>query len=475
MQYSLFETNGGIQFYYDNVNNQLLEVDGIPFTPGMLPTADELEFAKNNYSTTAKSNQPTAIRLLLGHACNYSCTYCLQKDIGNPSERPKNIMINDLFKNVRNNLDLSNLQRVELWGGEPFLYWKDMIELMKFFDSENMSFGITTNGSALRSKHAEFFSTLKAHVSVTISHDAKMQSALRGHDPLDTLSVVETLQQFNHLLNVNYGFLCSLTNTNFNLFEINDFFRDKILSNNLKCNSLSFSLGRTYQTETKFEPSESLGCNIITKDTSGKQLPKSESKTHVIHGENLELFRELLAEYLEQHYLQFVDSYVDGYPTIYTKSAKETPLLNCDIFESALPYSVTEYMSKTLNGGPILEKTNCGADMADIISMDIDGNVRTCPHSGKEHVFGHLKSIKSIEIKSLKLDKGSHCGSCVVNKLCRSSCPLDLPDETFMTNCRVEKVWYSEIQKSAFRFLLNDHVKMISTSLSAIDNQEESI
>lgn len=469
MRYSLFETNAGIQFYYDNVNNQLLEVDGTAFTPGMLPSQSQLDFAKTTYSTTHKTNKPTAIRLLLGHACNYSCTYCLQKDIGDPTERPKNIMINDLFRNVRNNLDLSNLQRVELWGGEPFLYWKDMMELLKFFDNENMTFGITTNGSALRQKHVEFFSTLKSQVLVTISHDAKMQGALRGQDPLDNKSVIETLKQFDKLPNVSYGFLCSLTNTNFDLFEINDFFRDKILQHDLKCNSLSFSLGRTYQTEIKFEPSESLGCNVITEDTNGKQLPKSESKTHVIHGDNLNLFREILAEYLEQHYLQFVDSYVNGVPTIYTKPARETPLLLCDIFESALPYSVTEYMGKTLRGDPILETTNCGADMSDIISMDIDGNVRTCPHSGKEHIYGHVKNIKSIQIKSLNLDRGSHCGSCVNNKLCKSSCPLDLPDETFLTNCRVEKVWYGEIQKAAFRFMLNDQVKMVSTSLNTIN------
>jgi radical SAM protein with 4Fe4S-binding SPASM domain len=340
---------------------------------------------------------------------------------------------------------------------------------MKFFDNDQMTFGITTNGSALRSKHAEFFSTLKSQVIVTISHDAKMQSALRGLDPLENKSVIQTLKSFDALQNVNYGFLCSLTNTNFNLFEINDFFRDKIISHDLKCNSLSFSLGRTYQEEIKFEPSESLGCNVITTDLTNKQLPKSESKTHVIHGENLNTFREILVEYLEQHYLQFIDSYVDGIPTIYNKTAQETPLLLCDIYESSLPYSVTEYMGKTLRGDPILEKTNCGADMADIISIDIDGNIRTCPHSGKEHIHGHLKNIKTIEIKSLDLDRGTHCESCVNNKLCRSSCPLDLPDETFMTNCRVEKVWYGELQKAAFRFLLNDQVKMLSTSLNTIN------
>lgn len=459
---SKFETESGIQFLYDSDANQLLEVDGTPITPGMRPTVQEVKFAAENYNTRTKSHKPKAIRLLMGHACNFSCTYCLQKDIGDLSERPKNIMLNDMFKNIRLHIDTSDLQRVELWGGEPFLYWKDMVALMEFFDNENMTFGITTNGSALRQKHAEFFATLKGQVLLTISHDAKMQRALRGSDPLESPSVIATLKTIDALPNVRYGVLCSLTNTNFDLFEINDFFRDKILEHNLNTNSLSFSLGRTYQEKLEYGPSESLGCNIITTDTSGKQLPKSESFTHVIHGKNLELFREILAEYLEQHYLQMLDSYVDGVPTIFSKSAKETPLLLCDIYESAIPYSVTEYMRNTLLGTPILETTNCGADMADIISLDTNGNVRTCPHTGEEHIAGHIKNIKAIEIKALNLGRGAHCSSCANKKLCKSSCPLDLPDEVFMTNCRVEKVWYGEIQKAAFRFMFNEPVKLIN-------------
>ena len=460
---SLFETDSGIQFLYDNVTNQLLETDGSPITPGMRLTQTYIDFVSENYGKTNKTHAPKAIRLLMGHACNFSCTYCLQKDIGDPSERPKNIMLNDMLKHVSKHLDTSGLERLELWGGEPFLYWKDMTALMEFFDREGMTFGITTNGSALRPKHAEFFSKLKGYVLLTISHDAKMQKSLRGADPLESSSVISTLKMMDELPNVTYGFLCSLTNTNFNLFEINDFFRDKIIKHNLKTNSLSFSLGRTYQDKLEYEPSESLGCNIITADQTDKKLPKSESFTHVIHGKNLELFREILAEYLEQHYLQMIDSYVDGMPTIFSKEAKDTPLLLCDIYESTIPYSVIEYMQNVLQGNPILETTNCGADMTDIVSFDINGNIRTCPHAGEEHIVGHIKNIKNVEIKALDLDRGSHCSSCMNNKLCRSSCPLDLPDEVFLTNCRVEKVWYGEIQKAAFRFIFNEPVSLINS------------
>jgi hypothetical protein len=34
-----------------------------------------------------------------------------------------------------------------------------------------------------------------------------------------------------------------------------------------------------------------------------------------------------------------------------------------------------------------------------------------------------------------------------------------------MTNCRVEKIWYGEIQKAAFRLVFNDTVEMVETGI----------
>ena len=332
-----------------------------------------------------------------------------------------------------------------------------MVGIMEFFDREGMSFGITTNGSAIREKHVEFFSKLKSHVLLTISHDAKAQAKLRGKDPLDQPKVIQSLKMLDELPNVTYGFLCSVTNTNYNLFEINDFFRDKILEHGLKCNSLSFSLGRTYQEQSNALDAD--GCTIAMVDVNS---PQGQSFAHVIQGDNLIEFKEIVSEYLEQHYLQMLDSYVDGVPTIFNKSAEETPLLLCDIYESTIPYSVLEYAGKLLRGDPILETTNCGADMSDILSIDINGNIRTCPHTDESHIIGHINHIELANSNKMNLSRGEHCNTCVNKLLCKSSCPLDLPDEVFLTNCRVEKVWYGEIQKAAFRLIFNEAVSHIN-------------
>jgi uncharacterized protein len=248
MSLTQINLDSGNAFFYNNKTNLLYNEDRTVFK--MFESGDHIEYAaeaKANYNSRKKSNRPAALRILMGHACNYSCTYCMQKDIGNPDELPKRKNLDSWFADIQENLDLSGLNRIELWGGEPFLYWNDMVPLMEFFDKEGLTFAISTNGSCLSAKHAEFFSKLKSDVIVSISHDGPRQLELRGEEILTRARVINTLKLFDGLPNVGYGFQCSLTDTNYDLFAINNFFRQHILDKDLHTKSLSFSLGRTYQ------------------------------------------------------------------------------------------------------------------------------------------------------------------------------------------------------------------------------------
>ena len=467
-QYTRINTDSGREFFYSNRSNILSDANGISVSVRSLDLDDYAETAKSIYNKKTKSSSPAALRILMGHACNYSCSYCMQMDIGNPDELPKRKNLDKFFEDVSNNFDLANLDRIELWGGEPFLYWNDMAPLMNFFDAEGRTFAISTNGSCLSPKHAEFFATLKSNVIISISHDGPMQEQLRGEEILGRHRVINTLRMFDELENVGYGFQCSVTNTNFDLFAINDFFRGHIIANGLKTNSMSFSLGRTYQEGGN--GFDYLACNII----DGQDKKTSDSQLHVIHGENLKKFRVILREYLEAHYQQMAAHGFDGdEPAIYGMSVKDLPLLLCDIYESDIAYSVIGYSRKLLNNEPILETTNCGADMSDIISLDLDGSVRTCPHAGEKYVHGHINNIKGVRILTLNLTKkDTHCADCSNIKLCRSSCPLDLPEQTFLTNCAVEKVWYGEIQRAAFRFVLNEQISSMDYGVEEIKQKE---
>jgi radical SAM protein with 4Fe4S-binding SPASM domain len=466
--YTAIDTESGGRFFYNNRSNTLSTSFGERLFQADSDNADYELSANSLYGKKTKTSSPAALRILMGHACNYSCSYCMQMDIGNPDELPKRKNLDKFFEDVTNNFDLSRLERIELWGGEPFLYWNDMVPLMTYFDAEGMTFAISTNGSCLSAKHAEFFASLKSEVILSISHDGPMQEQLRGEEILDRPRVIETLKKLDALPNVGYGFQCSVTNTNFDLFAINDFFRGHIVANGLQTNSLSFSLGRTYQEGGN--GFDYLACNII----DGQDKKSSDSQLHVIHGENLKKFRVILREYLEAHYQQMISFGFDGdEPAVYGMSASDLPLLLCDIYESEIAYSVIGYSRKLLNNEPILETTNCGADMADIISLDLDGSVRTCPHAGEKYVHGHINNIKGVRILTLNLTKkDTHCADCSNIKLCRSSCPLDLPTETFLTNCSVEKVWYGELQRAAFRFILNEQIASMESGLEKIPVEE---
>ena len=73
--HSTFTTDGGITFGYDHHKNTLLSEDGVPL---VFDTSNDnaayIAFAKNTYGLRKKSNTPRALRILMGHACNYSCT-----------------------------------------------------------------------------------------------------------------------------------------------------------------------------------------------------------------------------------------------------------------------------------------------------------------------------------------------------------------------------------------------------------------
>jgi sulfatase maturation enzyme AslB (radical SAM superfamily) len=101
MSYSKFrlkESNKTI--YYKIEDNALYNETGELLS---LPPEKPLEFYESVqplFGTRKKINKPVALRILFGHACNYSCSYCMQKDIGNPDERPQNKQLDSFIKSI---------------------------------------------------------------------------------------------------------------------------------------------------------------------------------------------------------------------------------------------------------------------------------------------------------------------------------------------------------------------------------------
>jgi uncharacterized protein len=436
MSYAKFKLkDSGRVFYYRNDDNSIHNETGEMLS---LPPKEGWEFfeeanAKNNFGVTHKTNKPTALRILLGHACNYSCGYCMQKDIGNPNERPENFWLEPFIESVNKHLDLEQLERIELWGGEPFLYWNDMMPIMKLLDAPNRHFYISTNGSPLRQKHVDFFKTLQASIMMGISHDGPGQESLRGEDIFKKESVCSTVRQLGEMYpKVQFSFNSVVSATNFNLFKINDYFKEVADRLGLQHARISFVPARVY------DDSDSIN-----------------SADHVIKGDLLPHFKIMVDSYLKE--------------AINQKKMGGDRILNSNIVDNDV--GVLKYASLTRHQIPITMTSSCGADAADILSLDIRGNVRLCPHTSEKFTGGHINNLKGVKIVGMALErKNTHCYHCPVKRLCKSSCPIDFPTEVFLHNCRVEKIWYSSIQQNSFSLLFGEEVELQEVGIGSILN-----
>lgn len=413
----------GEYFYYSNYDNGIYDSNKNPITK-VAEETDIWKQATNETRQLTKNNRPYWVRILFGQACNYSCEYCLQKDIGNPDERNK-IETTDRFIEQLSKLDLSNLGKIDLWGGEPLLYWKSIMPIMEHFDREGLTWYMATNGTALQMKHVEFFSKLKGKVEIGISHDGPAHERLRGEEFLH--KKVEVLKALQKLPNVDFSFNSVITNTNYDLFAINKFFYDYCTKNGLNINTigLGWTIGRNHDYEDCGE----------------------NSSNHVLRGESLEDFRNIIKRFMEACHEHFI-------------MGQDQQLMNNALFTGGLgvlPYSrsLKEQVLPTVT-------TACGVDDSRVLSVDIAGNVRTCPHVDESFISGSLDDIAAVRLKNLDLNRyEKHCHKCPVYRLCKSNCPIEAPDEVFYQNCASEKVWWRAVQDASFKILFQSEVTLV--------------
>ena len=438
--------NTGIEFSYCNKTNRLFEADGslMMFPPEWNHHYDHQEVEQ----TSKKTNNPYALRITLGHACNYDCSYCFQKDIGNPSERPQNKSLDTFIQNLKDNLDLSELRRVELWGGEPFLYWNDIVPIMKFLDRPGLTFYISTNGSTLHDKHVEFFNQLESLVTIGISHDGPAQKEQRGEEIFDIERVKRVLKKIDDSYpHMRVGFNSVVTRQNYDLFKMNTFFKKVVEDLDLNHIVVGFNIARSYK-------------EVIEVDHH-----YSFDDEAVLSGRELIEFNSILKKYLEEQKHQYVEHNEKVNSGIESKyGCRDSNLIPSHYFTSSGGNSVIGFLKSLIHSIPLAGHTNCGSDNAKILSLDIEGNVRTCPHTGPKYIGGKLTKLEDARAINLNFArKTGHCDTCPNLKLCKSSCPIDLPKEVFLLNCGVEKIWYHQIQKTALSILFNSDVELLSS------------
>lgn len=405
----------GELFNYDNAINSILNASGVP-----LGLESELIAAPPKFY---KTEQPKTIKVILGHACNYSCSYCMQKDIGDPTERPKNIMTKELIKKMKAHLDLSHVERIELWGGETFLYWNDIVEIITALDRDGLTWYLPTNGTILKIKHPHFFAQMKGKVQIGISHDGPGHESLRGPEFLDRkVDVFRSLSA----VGVDFSFNAVISSTNYDLFKINDYFRNFLDRNGLNFVPVVYELGRTYETGA------------------------CATDNHVIGGKDIPIYREILLKYLRRHLEEFKSN----------KQWDPSMLLPTSLFHFG--NGVLPYARSLRTQSPIHHYSNCGTDFPGLITLDMNGALRTCQNTNEEYIYGHVANIAEAKMQKVDYSKDDFCKDCNVLRLCNRSCPIKLPFETFLINHAIENVHYGVIQQVAFELLFDSPVTKVS-------------
>jgi len=412
-----FRTNSGVHFYFDSQALVLYKGDGVsPLFDSTVSIDPELE---KRFNSVTKSNRPETLRISLGQACNYSCSYCSQKDLGDPSERKPRLASMTFVDNLQRNLDLSDVKKIELWGGETLLYWNDIVNIIDNLDRPGLSWYIPTNGTPLMPKHVEYLSNLKGRVGIGISHDGPGHTSLRGAEFLHKkVEVLRAIQATDN--KVQFSFNPVISSTNYDLLSINQFFVRFLQDNSLDPVSMNFELCRAY----------------------GDQ----GSHSNVIQGDGLRLYRDALRLFLDSHIEQFRSK---GY-------IRDGDLLVTNLFHTGI--GVVPLAKSFKYAGTSPARTNCGVDDSKLLSLDLDGSVKVCQNTDSRYIKGNISSIQDVAMTGVTYRVSTTCANCHVVRLCKGSCPIDTEDVNFITNHNVELVHYDEILLAAFRLVFEQPV-----------------
>ncbi len=331
------------------------------------------------------------IKIQMGFACNYSCTYCSQN---NQRAFQKDTALETLGKvpafleKMKTWFDggpdgLGTGVHLEFWGGETLLYWSAVEEMARELRIRHphISLALFTNGSIVTKTMAEVASEIKLHFIV--SHDGPTFTEDRAKDPFDIPSQCENLKNLFDVLNPLglISFNATISQKNFSLLKIRKYIADK-LSVDPQLVKLTHDLATPY---------DEAGMGYVSNVDKRRDL---------VNG----IFADLLKQYPFDLRVGMIDVFIH------------------DFFES---------ITTSRSADEVGQK--CSMDLPTSIAVDIDGNVLTCQNVTAKggHKIGHVD-----EFKDAKLDTAFHwshrkeCVQCPVVQICKGSC-------MFLT----EKLW----------------------------------
>ena len=377
-------------------NPHTSEIEGIT-----LPDAPERDWPvvsrASKSAPLGKSQRPRTLKIQMGLSCNYACSYCNQA-----------FQINDATVSTQGDVErfLAQLEtwikaapeRIELWGGEPFVYWAKLKRLVPALAARfpEARFSIITNGSLLNREKLDFIA--RYDIGIGLSHDGPGQN-LRGPDPLDDPEKRRWIEMLLAERPGKVSINTVLTRENHSIEAIATWFRERLGPD------VPLSLEGVVNT---YDAATLLGSGAFDE---GDLRHLSDEVCYA-------LANDPGAFGLGERLKEFTRSLIEHRP-------------------------VTALGQK------------CGMDREDDLAVDLLGNVMTCQNTGAKgvHKIGHVDAFAEIA-----LDTATHfafrpeCMACPVVQLCKGSC-MFLEGEFFAQSCRNEYAYNLGILRAALYHL----------------------
>lgn len=378
-----------VYYVYDNETSEIWEDSGAPVNieplykvsyKNALPVSPESPIGKSRIKT---------LKIQLGLSCNYSCEYCSQRFVPN-IEHSNTKMLEKFMASLDTWLKYPP-EELEFWGGEPFVYWKNLKPLAEQLREKwpLTEFLVITNGSLITEEIIDWLDDL--NFSVGISHDGPGQN-VRGPDPFQDPAQRENIfKLFDRLLPKGKISINSM-----------------IHRENLDRAKIQTYFETLFGADKRFNIGE--GGFIDVYDEGGL---KNTLQSHAEHLGFRRLTLEQTRDGLNKRFIVVktrVGEWIDSWGN---KRSWDT----------------------------LGQK--CGMDREDTIAVDLNGNVLTCQNvtavskapNGKSHRIGHVSQFDKI-----KLNTSTHwkfrdeCAKCPVLQMCKGSC-MFLQGDYFKKSC----------------------------------------
>ena len=373
------------------------ELVRVPFNPYTFKFSEDKKTANISRFHQLHTKRPSKLKIILGNACNFRCEYCRQNE-HLPYHQTSKEQLQVFVDHLAESLDLSNVETIEWWGGEPLVYWNEITALTEMISkhiSKPFLHHMTTNGSLFNQDIVDYIKENKFQVK--ISHDGP-SNFLRTKDVIEDKRTFRFIRDLYEAKVEQGHFLINSVLTKYCVSpqKIVDWFIERFDSR---------------MSITKIEPvipynewSKSFCCDLAGF--------KEFSKT---------LEHDLLQGSVARHVVEY---------SLLLQKTKG--LLN----DENWVYDATE--------------AKCHSTQQSTIAVCLDGSVVPCQvyDSKSNAVLGKLGESLNERPPHTPADRWKRCHNCPVISLCRGTCPYIPDGEASDLNCMVRFLTYKAIFKA---------------------------